>query len=378
MRFILIGNYEKDKQESMQRFAKMLLNGFSDTSFTAEVWKPITFFGAPFRDTSSGLGKWVGYLDKWLIFPLLLRWRIAIRKNINTDTRYHICDHSNAPYLSHLPIGRTSITCHDVIAIRAALGYTDAFVSSSRMGKLFQNWIVHHLGKARLIAAVSKLTLKQLQELVNEKQTSQEHWKVIYNAFNDNFFPLSIDEAAPLINKAGIAAGKPYILHVGSDLLRKNRGLLLDMVFALGNRWNGQICFAGKPADTVLLAHAERLHLRQRMVSVTNPDHETLRALYSRCEAFIFPSYSEGFGWPVIEAQSCGVPVITSNIEPMPEVSGIGARHCDPKKPEDFAEAFWLLQNEDIRVQLIEEGYRNTSRFNNSLMIKEYLSLHGM
>jgi glycosyltransferase involved in cell wall biosynthesis len=150
------------------------------------------------------------------------------------------------------------------------------------------------------------------------------------------------------------------------------------MVHALGDRWEGLICYAGKPLDGALLAHAEALNLRDRVVSVERPDHVTLVALYSACEAFVFPSFSEGFGWPVIEAQACGAPVIASNIQPMPEVSGGAALHLDPNKPEDFAEALLSLSGESVRSTLVKKGLDNCRRFDQETMVEAYVRLHRM
>jgi glycosyltransferase involved in cell wall biosynthesis len=117
------------------------------------------------------------------------------------------------------------------------------------------------------------------------------------------------------------------------------------------------------------------LGLRERARIIVKPDHNTLVALYSSCEAFIFPSYSEGFGWPVIEAQACGAPVIASNIEPMPEVSGGAALYADPSDPEAFAEALLTLQNLTTRALLVQRGFANSGRFEPAHMIQAYLNL---
>jgi glycosyltransferase involved in cell wall biosynthesis len=373
--FILIGNYPKDRQESMQRFTEMLSSGFNKAGYPTQIWKPIVIFGSFFRSTTSGIGKWLGYVDKWVIFPMILQIRLIIPRS---STRYHICDHSNAPYLKNLPKENTAITCHDVIAIRGALGFTDAYCPASPFGRILQQWILANLRKAKLLAAVSKLTLTQLQELVKDAAVVPVDWRVIHNAFNANFLPLNGEECKNLLSKAGINSDIPFILHVGSNLPRKNRHLILKMVATLGNRWNGNICFAGKPMDEKLKADATSLGLTERIVTIVKPCHITLNALYSGCAAFVFPSFSEGFGWPVIEAQACGAPVIASNIEPMPEVSGGAAIHADPYVAYEFAEALLSLRDKEFRNQIIESGYKNCLRFNPASIIDQYLNLHNL
>ena len=370
MKIVLIGNYPPDGQQSMERFAMMLESGFLNAGNDVAIWRPSVIAGRLGGSPRAGLGKWLGYVDKWIVFPLILRWRALSTK----ATRFHICDHSNAPYLGHLPPERTSITCHDVLAIRGALGHADAHCQSSRFGLILQKWILGHLAEASKLASVSELTLKQLEELTPEQQSGSQRI-VINNAFNESFQPMPTRDSAPLLGKYGLDEGIPFILHVGSDLPRKNRKMLLNMVDKLGGNWSGKICFAGQAMDSELSLIAESLGLKERIVEVESPDHRTLVALYSTCLAFVFPSYSEGFGWPVIEAQACGVPIIASNVEPMPEVSGGAAIHVDPDDTEGFAAALLKIASAETRSSLVQLGLENSIRFTPEKMINSYLNL---
>jgi len=374
MRIVLIGNYPKDRQESMERFARMLESGLQQAGHTTEIWRPTVFFGSFFKATSGGMGKWFGYVDKWILFPLVLRLKNAFRPK---DTQYHICDHSNAFYLKHLPKQRTIITCHDVLAIRGAKGHADAYCPASSFGKVMQEWILSNLISAKKIACVSQLTLKQLKELAAGKGKDESNWEVIHNGFNGDFAPVAKAESEALLKDFGLSADEPYILHIGSRLQRKNRKMLLDMVHVLGDKYKGKICYAGNEIEESLYAHAVKLGLQDRLVSVKKPPHATLKALYSSCYAFIFPSFSEGFGWPVIEAQACGAAVVASNIEPMPEISGGVALHADPHQPQAFAAEFLKLSDKATKDAIINQGFVNVKRFSPDIMIKAYLSMYS-
>ncbi|WP_128543326.1 glycosyltransferase family 4 protein [Larkinella soli] len=376
MKVILIGNYPLDRLESMERFAQMLHAGLTEAGIESEIWRPRVFFASRLKSTGSGLGKWIGYLDKWLIFPVLLRLRRMNGRLKKTEVRFHVCDHSNAPYLAHLPAGQTSITCHDVIAIRGALGHQDAYATPTwGTGMIYQKWIFHHLGRARRIAAVSRFTYDQLDELARREAIERGEWQVIHNAFNAEFGPVADPERGELLKRVGIPPEASFLLHVGSRHARKNRKLLLDMAASLGSRWAGKICFAGQPVEESLMAHARSLGLEDRVIQVIKPDHRTLQALYTSCEAFVFPSFSEGFGWPVIEAQACGTPVIASTIAPLMEVSGGSALHADPADPTTFADAFLSLSDEKYREEVIRSGLANCERFRLNRMIRSYLKL---
>ena len=370
-KIVLIGNYKPDGQESMERFTQMLKSGFEKENIPVDIWYPTVFFGKLSKSTLSGFGKWLGYLDKWLLFSILLR----LKRSSNKNVRYHICDHSNAAYIPHLPKRRTSITCHDVLAIRGALGFKDAYCPASSTGVILQKWILKNLLSADKIVAVSQFTLNQLIAL--NKGVAKPGWTVVHNGFNAGFKKLESSEWQSILKNNGQESliNNSYIIHVGSNLQRKNRKMLLNMVASLGEKWNGLICFTGQPMNADLQQHALELGLKDRIVEIKKPPHLYLEALINGAQAFVFPSFSEGFGWPVIEAQACGTPVIASSLEPMPEVGGNGALYVDPYNPNAYAEALLAVSKKELTQELLQNGIENAKRFNTDLMNKKYLDL---
>ncbi|MDD5490119.1 MAG: glycosyltransferase family 1 protein, partial [Candidatus Moranbacteria bacterium] len=86
--------------------------------------------------------------------------------------------------------------------------------------------------------------------------------------------------------------------------------------------------------------------------------------LMKKAEAFLFPTFYEGFGLPILEAQSVGTPVITSNISSMPEVAGNGAVLVDPEDANAIAEAVHrIISDESYKNDIIEKGLENVKRF---------------
>ncbi|WP_372720580.1 glycosyltransferase family 4 protein [Novipirellula sp.] len=383
-KLIIIGNYPPDRQQSMERFAEMLRRGAEDQGIAAEIWRPEVLFAKKHSSTTSGISKWLGYLDKWVRYPRVLRKRIATMRRDGTlhDACFHVADHSNAFYMRQLPPDQSAITCHDVLAIRGARGDVDAHCPASKAGKLMQAWILRNLTRSKKVAAVSATTLTQLQSLAKSVTDAcppdQRDWSVVLNGFNANFSPMPCHEAKPLLQSAGVDPEESFLLHIGSSLGRKNRAMLLEMAAKAGTQWSGAIVFAGAPLTSELELRASQLGLAERVIQVRRPDHETLRALYSRCFAFVFPSFSEGFGWPLIEAQACGAPVIASDVQPMPEVSGGAAIHANPYDPHAFAEAITELRNPARRCSLIEAGRLNCERFKPEEMMRKYFEMHGL
>jgi glycosyltransferase involved in cell wall biosynthesis len=360
----------------MLRFKDLLASGLRSRGMTVEVLAPRRILVGKNANHGKGLWKWLGYMDKWILFPLSLRRVVRKRQREFADSiRYHVCDHSNAYYLSHLPKDQTGITCHDVLAIRGALGYPDAYCAASRAGVVLQRWILNHLRTSQRIACVSRLTLRHLCEVTGET-IPRPGWVTLHNALNAAFGKIDISEAISILKRQGIFVPRPFLLHVGSNLPRKNRRMLLQIIKQNSPPWPGHLCFAGEPVDGLLSKEAAELGILDRIHSVTNPNHRTLCSLYSLADALVFPSFSEGFGWPLIEAQACGTPVIASNVEPLPEISGGAALHADPHNEQAFASAVLTLKHAATRKSLIEGGFKNVGRFGLAPMIDKYLALH--
>ncbi len=102
-----------------------------------------------------------------------------------------------------------------------------------------------------------------------------------------------------------------------------------------------------------------------------------LPGIYSLCKIFLYPSLRESFGIPMLEAMSCGVPVITSNTSSMPEVGSDAALYIDPFKPEQITEAMKkLLRDESLRSDLINKGFKNALKFSWKAMAEKVLSIY--
>jgi glycosyltransferase involved in cell wall biosynthesis len=92
-------------------------------------------------------------------------------------------------------------------------------------------------------------------------------------------------------------------------------------------------------------------------------DHE-LAVLYQMAEVMVYPSFFEGFGLPVAEAQASGCPVITSGTSSLPEAGGDGAIYISPENPVEIGEAIEkVLNNSELRKTLTEKGKANAQRF---------------
>lgn len=159
-----------------------------------------------------------------------------------------------------------------------------------------------------------------------------------------------------------------YAIFTGTLHPRKNITRLIEAYARL--RWAGRVEWA------LVLAGAggwQAEQFRARVAALDLSDHvhflgyvpqAALPALVAGARFFAFPSLFEGFGLPVLEAQSLGVPVMTSNYSSLPEVAGDAALYVDPTDVDAIAAAMLRLsQDEDLREQLRTAGYENVKRF---------------
>ena len=373
-KIVLVGNYSKQNQESMDRFLNILAIGLLQNKIEYKIWTPITLLGYFFSNTNSGFGKWFAYFDKFIITPIVFAIKLLINKFQKAKIVYHICDHSNAVYVPLSPKKKLIITCHDVLAIRGALGFNDAYCKSSGFGKKLQNNILKNLSKNIRIAFVSDNTFKQFREIAF--QLFPENYRTILNGLNANFNKLSLQEIDQLKSKYTNFPSSHFLLHVGSNLERKNRKLLLNMLYELKDNYTGIICFAGQKPSEEIFSLASQLNLLKRIFFIEKPNHELLNLLYNTCDTFVFPSFSEGFGWPVIEAQICGAPVICSNIKPLSQIGGKGVLTANPANAIEFSEQFLLLKNTILKEKLVQFGIENAQQFSAKQMIENYIGFY--
>ena len=366
---LLIGNYAPDQQQSMLRFNQMMLQGLRDCGINAELIRPPAFFGR-IRLFGGGIGKWLAYIDKFILF----RWRL-LRKLTARPTLVHICDHSNAPYARAVSRFPLVITCHDMLAVRGGLG-EDTDCPASLTGRILQRWILRGLGRADVVACDSRATADDAKRLITPKN-NKPRIALIEIGLSYPYRPLPKDvvdtrlQAVPNLKPQG-----RFIMHVGSNLRRKNREGVLRIFSKCAEQLDAQMVFVGEPLSESLRAQARDLRIDNRIVDLGSASNELLEALYNRAHALLYPSRFEGFGWPIIEAQACGCPVVSSSAGPMPDVAGNGALLHEPDDEEGFVADLIRLLDPDERKRWSAAALENAKRFSAARMISEYRELY--
>ncbi len=368
----------------MLRFERALASGYTARGLTVDVVRPVPRFvklGPKYR--YGGLPKYLGYLDKFVLFPRRLR---HLARKATPGTVFHILDHANAVYAPHLRKAPFLVTVHDLLQIRSARGEFP-HNRPGRSGAKYQEWILRNLATLRAAACVSQKTRSDLQRLTG---LADGNLAIVPNSLNYPYRPMPPAEAAPLLARAfsrhhvrwpaaESSTPPPFLFGIGGAQWYKNRTGLLALFAALrrlpGNHPRALV-YVGPPFDSEQQAIIDQHCLRESILRLPGIDNEELRAAYSLASGLLFPSWEEGFGWPIAEAQACGCPVFTTNRPPMTEVGGPAACYLDPTDIDASAAtlAAALVDTSALRAA----GLEHARRWEPHVMLDAYLHLYTL
>ena len=165
-----------------------------------------------------------------------------------------------------------------------------------------------------------------------------------------------------VLKKYGVK--KPFLLYVGNSYPYKNLDLVLDALPDLPE----EVVLVNPCARSVfydrLKENVEKRGLEKRVVLPGFVPDEDLQALYAAAELYVFPSLSEGFGLPALEAMQAGLPVAAANASCLPEVLGDAATFFDPNDPADFKKTVAkLLDSSEAREAMRTKGFDRIKKF---------------
>ncbi len=219
------------------------------------------------------------------------------------------------------------------------------------------------------VLTVSEYSKGQIADILSVRR---DHVSVIYNGIPDKFYaglnPSRMDEV-----RRRYSLPERYILYVGSHNVHKNlkgtisayvhSGVKIPLVLALSWEETSVYCSSELKPDGVIC-----------IGPVSDRD---LPYLYKGADLFLFMSFIEGFGMPVVEAFASGVPVITSNVTSLPEVSRGCAVEVDPSDVNAMAGAIKLVMSDDVlKKRNIELGKERAQEFTVQKMAQRVLAVY--
>jgi len=273
---------------------------------------------------------------------------------------------------AHFPLmplfhGRpTFITVHDLLPFARDHG---DFGTRFRPWRWLWTYLLYPMSvqRCKWIVCVSAATRRSLRDLFPD---SFQKSVVVHSGVNESF-RAPLEAATRELIRAHLELPERYLLYSGSARADKNLAGLMRAFAELRRRDAAQedlhlvLEIAGEEPSGHLIERLIVTHrLESRVRVIRNAGEEERRVLFEDARALVLLSRNEGFGFPVLEAQLCGLPVMVADSGALPEVAGEGALLVDPDNLEETVTLLErLLTDETLRAYLIEKGRANAKRF---------------
>lgn len=261
----------------------------------------------------------------------------------------------NAPILYRRP---SVVTVHDLTRFRFPGQRHRGPLRQLAYETVFRTAVQH----ARHVVAVSHFTKDRVLERF---PAAASKISVVYQGVEERFFsPAGSGDDDVLL---GLGIRRPYVLYVGLWMRHKNLPRLVEaftMLRASGYSGTLVVTGEGRSWDEDVAGLVERAGVAPHIVLPGRVDDRALAALYRGADALAFPSLSEGFGLPPLEAMASGIPVVAARAGSLPEILGDAALFADPEKPAELAAALQLVISDAVvRAQLVRRGRERASGF---------------
>ena len=260
------------------------------------------------------------------------------------------------------------LTVHDLIFLR----YPNYYKKIDQI--LYRYLTTHSCHNATKILAISHQTKN---DLVNLLGIDPQKIEVIHQSCN-NYFYEKVEESRKETIRLKFNLPDKFILCVGTIEQRKNQLAILQGV--VQENLDIPIVLLGKPTEYMrqLDEFIEKNNMSKQLIFLHKTSLAELQAIYQMAELMVYPSFYEGFGLPVLEAQASECPVITSNISSLPEAGGDAALYINPENPEEIGQALTtVLSDQTLRESLIAKGKINVRRYTPEKFAKELEQLYN-
>lgn len=244
-----------------------------------------------------------------------------------------------------------------VITIHDAIAFNKKIYNAHGIQKLKRFFMKHYLKEYLAynnIITVSDHIKNQLTTKLNAKE---ENITVISPYISDNFFHM--ENKNLLRTELGLPLNKKLILSISSDNPRKNLPMVASIMENLDESY--QLIRVGP-------------HIGNS-ITFNNVDEVTINKIYNACDLLLFPTLEEGFGYPVVEAFKTGLPVISSDIDIIREVSDGAALLVNPEELKENVEGIFRIQ--DNSEYYIKKGYDRAKCFSGEVIKKKLTSYYN-
>lgn len=219
---------------------------------------------------------------------------------------------------------------------------------------------------ARIAKRIATVSFYSKEDIARSFKISYDKIDVVYDGINQIFKPLSENEKIAVRKK--FTGGAEYFLFVGALHPRKNVSGLLNAfdAFKMDSDNNIKLIIVGgemhKTGD--IFETYDNMRFKNDVIFTGRVATSDLHDIFGAALALTFVPFFEGFGIPVVEAMTAGVPVLCSNTTSIPEVGGNAVIYADPMKIDQITDAMLKLANDkELRQELIEKGFEQKNKF---------------
>lgn len=228
---------------------------------------------------------------------------------------------------------KSVVTIHDMIFLK----HPEFYKLIDR--KIYYSKVKFSVNNADHIVAISKQTKN---DLINTFNLAEDRISVVYQSCNEVFYDTrNKDELTQVKKKWSLPEN--YILYVGALNKNKNVKVILEALKLLKENFDLPLVIVGKGENykKILTEYSTKNKLQNQLIfasDLSDPTPLELSSIYQMATLFVFPSYYEGFGIPILEARFSGTPVIASNSSCLEESGGENSCYFDPNNAEELAE----------------------------------------
>lgn len=306
------------------------------------------------------------YYRRYCEYPRVLRER-------SSDGVFHIIDHSYS-YLVGRIAAPTVVTCHDIMLLTRSDWQKNQKWTPAV--PLFR-WSINHLRRASYVIAVSERTRR---DLLHHNLVDDDRIAVIPPSIDPLFIENPTVSNGEIRARLGIPNNTVLILHVGTPGRYKNVETVVQVLAELRRRGvDASVLRVGRHVDDSLAATVRSLGLNPFFYETGPLPDDELAKCYREADVLLFPSWKEGFGWPVVEAMASGLPVVASKADAITESLGGCGIQLDAGDVGGFSNAIARLRdNRDERGAQVELGLARSLRFHRSTTGSEILGVYQL
>ncbi|HVZ67450.1 MAG TPA: glycosyltransferase family 1 protein [Patescibacteria group bacterium] len=272
---------------------------------------------------------------------------------------------------------KTMVTVHDLTPIVFGQHFP-----AGLMGKLRWAFQKKRLKRVDSILADSECSKKDIVKITG---ISEEKIKVVYLAANKIYKKIKLGSNASQVKKK-FSLPDEFVLYVGDATWNKNLPKLIESIkktsyklVLVGKVWENTFeTVSDNPWNEDLKKVLKEIDQDEQFIKLGFVSDEDLAIVYNLATVFIMPSIYEGFGLPVLEAMSCGTPVITTRGGSLPEVAGQAGYYVDVEDVENIREGInAMMTDKKLRDLFSKKSIEQSKKFSIKKMITDTVSSYA-